>query len=140
MTPSAIRKGERRHDRERRLVLLLVSIIIAFFITNIPSAILSITYSDKQRNHLGFQIFRAIANNLEFLNFGLTFVLYFLFSKDIRGVFVTILKRAVKSVGKTLSGGGHSSSGKISANLWDTDHVVRIIQWLKCWLFNNSIM
>ncbi|XP_018008573.1 uncharacterized protein LOC108666248 isoform X2 [Hyalella azteca] len=117
MSSSAIRKGERRHDRERRLVLLLVSIIVTFFVTNIPAAILSlITYKDSYRQNLGFQIFRAVANNLEFLNYGLSFLLYFLFSKDIRGVFVTLLKTAIKSIGKTLSK-GRSSSGRTSANL-----------------------
>ncbi|KAA0197405.1 hypothetical protein HAZT_HAZT011138 [Hyalella azteca] len=117
MSSSAIRKGERRHDRERRLVLLLVSIIVTFFVTNIPAAILSlITYKDSYRQNLGFQIFRAVANNLEFLNYGLSFLLYFLFSKDIRGVFVTLLKTAIKSIGKTLYK-GRSSSGRTSANL-----------------------
>lgn len=111
MSSSALRKVERRHDRERRLVLLLVAIIVAFFVTNIPSAILSVTYSDRNKNRLGFQVFRAVANNLEFLNFGLSFVLYFLFSRDIRGAFVSILKRAARPVTKTLSG-GHSSSSK----------------------------
>ncbi|XP_076056261.1 uncharacterized protein LOC143034203 [Oratosquilla oratoria] len=106
--------SERRHDMERRLVLLLVSIIVAFFITNIPSAILSLTFSDDKRQDFHYQVFRAIANNLEFLNFGLNFVLYFLFSKDIRNVFVTLVRRAADNLNEKLEG---SSSKYVTANL-----------------------
>lgn len=98
--------SERRHDMERRLVLLLVSIIVAFFITNIPAAILSLTFSDDKRKDLNFQIFRAIANNLEFLNFGLNFILYFLFSKDIRNAFTALIRRTVERLREGLEGSG----------------------------------
>ena len=103
--------SERRHDMERRLVLLLVSIIVAFFITNIPAAILSLTFSDDKRKDLNFQIFRAIANNLEFLNFGLNFILYFLFSKDIRNAFTALLRRTMDRLKEGLEG----SSNKYGA-------------------------
>ncbi|KAK8399505.1 hypothetical protein O3P69_003530 [Scylla paramamosain] len=103
--------SERRHDMERRLVLLLVSIIVAFFITNIPAAILSLTFSDDKRKDLNFQIFRAIANNLEFLNFGLNFILYFLFSKDIRNAFTALLRRTMDRLREGLEG----SSNKYGA-------------------------
>ncbi|XP_037799648.1 probable G-protein coupled receptor AH9.1 [Penaeus monodon] len=106
--------SERRHDMERRLVLLLVSIIVAFFVTNIPAAVLSLTFSDDKRNNLDFQIFRAIANNLEFLNFGLNFILYFLFSKDIRNAFTTLIKRAIDRVKEGIEG---SSSKYAATNL-----------------------
>ncbi|CAL4139087.1 unnamed protein product, partial [Meganyctiphanes norvegica] len=101
--------SERRHDMERRLVMLLVSIIVAFFITNIPTAVLSLTYREKKTESLSFQIFRAVANNLEFLNFGLNFVLYFLFSQDIRNAFMSILRRAVTQVKEGIEGSGSRS-------------------------------
>lgn len=114
--PPHVSRGmsERRHDMERRLVLLLVSIIVAFFVTNIPAAVLSLTFSDDKRNNLNFQIFRAIANNLEFLNFGLNFILYFLFSKDIRNAFTTLIKRAIDRVKEGIEG---SSSKYAATNL-----------------------
>ncbi|XP_063600000.1 probable G-protein coupled receptor AH9.1 [Penaeus indicus] len=114
--PHHVSRGmsERRHDMERRLVLLLVSIIVAFFVTNIPAAVLSLTFSDDKRNNLDFQIFRAIANNLEFLNFGLNFILYFLFSKDIRNAFTTLIKRAIDRVKEGIEG---SSSKYAATNL-----------------------
>ncbi|KAG7156989.1 G-protein coupled receptor [Homarus americanus] len=106
--------SERRHDMERRLVLLLVSIIVAFFVTNIPAAILSLTFSDDKRNDLNFQIFRAIANNLEFLNFGINFILYFLFSKDIRNAFMSLLRRTIDRLKEGIEG---SSSKYAATNL-----------------------
>ncbi|XP_071515492.1 uncharacterized protein [Panulirus ornatus] len=111
--PVSVPRGmsERRHDMERRLVLLLVSIIVAFFVTNIPAAILSLTFRDDKRNDLNFQIFRAIANNLEFLNFGLNFILYFLFSKDIRNAFMSLLRRTIDRLKEGIEG----SSNKYAA-------------------------
>ncbi|KAG0712100.1 putative G-protein coupled receptor AH9.1 [Chionoecetes opilio] len=103
--------SERRHDMERRLVLLLISIIVAFFITNIPAAILSLTFSDGKRKDLNYQIFRAVANNLEFLNFGLNFILYFLFSKDIRNAFTALMRRTIDRFREGLEG----SSNKYGA-------------------------
>ncbi|XP_068230615.1 probable G-protein coupled receptor AH9.1 [Palaemon carinicauda] len=113
-TPQPRGMSERRHDMERRLVLLLVSIIVAFFITNIPAAILSLTFRDDKRSSLNYQIFRAIANNLEFLNFGLNFILYFLFSKDIRNAFTSLLKKTFDTVKEKLEG---SSSKYAATNL-----------------------
>ncbi|XP_064098581.1 probable G-protein coupled receptor AH9.1 [Macrobrachium nipponense] len=106
--------SERRHDMERRLVLLLVSIIVAFFVTNIPAAVLSLTFRDEKRSSLNYQIFRAVANNLEFLNFGLNFILYFLFSKDIRNAFTSLLRRTLDRVKERLEG---SSSKYAATNL-----------------------
>ncbi|XP_069195649.1 alpha-2B adrenergic receptor-like [Procambarus clarkii] len=106
--------SERRHDMERRLVLLLVSIIVAFFITNIPAAILSLTFSDDKRHDVNFQLFRAIANNLEFLNFGLNFILYFLFSKDIRSAFMSLLRHAIDRLKEGIEG---SSTKYAATNL-----------------------
>ena len=74
-----------RHlEHERKLVTLLTSIIILFFITNIPSAILSIIYSQRLELDYGFQIFRAVANLLEMSNFALNFVMYCFFSREFR--------------------------------------------------------
>ena len=79
-------------------MILLVAIIVALFITNVPAAILSLTFSDQKRSNLTYQIFRAVANNLEFLSFGLNFVLYFLFSKDIRKTFMSVVKSMFRNL------------------------------------------
>ena len=89
---------------ERMLVLVLISIVVLFVCCTTPAAVLSVLYSVKLDDHLGFQvgrtqslhtcnrkvgffgiqqlftippqIFRAIANNLELLNFALNFYIY----------------------------------------------------------------
>ena len=71
------------------LVLVLISIVILFVCCTTPAAILSILISPSLDKHLGFQTFRAIANNLELLNFALNFYIYCLCSAEIRRAFVT---------------------------------------------------
>ena len=94
---------------ERMLVLVLISIVVLFVCCTTPAAVLSVLYSVKLDDHLGFQVarvwtfellqsfhtasqychiivklntcqgvceifsqvFRAVANNLELLNFAL---------------------------------------------------------------------
>ena len=78
---------------ERMLVLVLISIVILFVCCTTPAAILSIIFSVSLNKHLGFQIFRAIANNLELLNFALNFYIYCLCSAEIRRAFVCLFKQ-----------------------------------------------
>lgn len=66
------------------MVTLLTSIIILFFATNIPSAVLSIIYSEAYDHDYRFQMFRACANLLEMSNFALNFIIYCFFSKEFR--------------------------------------------------------
>ena len=75
------------------LVLVLISIILLFVCCTTPAAILSILFSVSLSNHLGFQIFRAVANNLELLNFALNFYIYCLCSAEIRRAFVSMFLR-----------------------------------------------
>ena len=75
------------------LVLVLISIVVLFVCCTTPAAILSIIFSVSLNNHLGFQIFRAIANNLELLNFALNFYIYCLCSAEIRRAFVCLFKQ-----------------------------------------------
>ena len=78
---------------ERMLVLVLISIVVLFVCCTTPAAILSIFFSVSLINHLGFQIFRAIANNLELLNFALNFYIYCLCSAEIRRAFVCLFRQ-----------------------------------------------
>lgn len=86
--PTAAAQGSVRADRhleqERKLLTLLLSIIVLFFVTNIPSAVLSIIYSQELEPYYSFQVFRAVANLLEMSNFALNFCMYFLCSKEFR--------------------------------------------------------
>ena len=72
------------------LVLVLIAIVILFVICATPAAILSILYSVKLDDHIEFQIFRAVANNLELLNFALNFYISCMCSTEIRRAFVTV--------------------------------------------------
>ena len=76
------------------LVLVLISIIVLFVCCTTPAAILSILFSVKLEQHPAFQIFRAVANNLELLNFASNFYIYCLCSAEIRRAFVTLFKTA----------------------------------------------
>merc|ERR1719206_908145 len=74
------------------LVLVLISIVL-FVCCTTPAAVLSIMYSVQLKDDLGFQIFRALANNLELLNFALNFYIYCLCSAEIRRAFVSLFKQ-----------------------------------------------
>ena len=93
---SGRQKASRRKPRslqnaeERMLVVVLISIVVLFVCCTTPAAVLSILYSVKFDQHLGFQVFRAVANNLELLNFALNFYIYCLCSAEIRRAFVSV--------------------------------------------------
>ena len=89
---SSVRRKSLQSPEERVLVLVLISIVVLFVCCCTPAAILSILFSEKLKHHLGFQIFRACANNLELLNFALNFYIYCLCSAEIRRAFVSIFK------------------------------------------------
>ena len=98
-TPSKRRQSRPRmrqkvlqNSEERMLVVVLISIILLFVVCTTPAAVLSVLYTVKKDQHLGFQIFRAIANNLELLNFALNFYIYCLCSAEIRRAFVLLFK------------------------------------------------
>lgn len=83
-----VRKIPLRAKEDRMMALLLVSLVLLFLVCTTPAAILSVSYSDKLTHDFGFQLFRAVANNLELLNFTLNFYIYCLCSSEIRTAFV----------------------------------------------------
>ena len=91
------RSSDRNIEQERKLLTLLLSIIVLFFITNIPSAVLSIIYDQELESYHSFQVFRAVANLLEMSNFALNFCMYFLCSKEFR----KMLYKAIPKCGFT---------------------------------------
>ena len=98
---------------ERMLVLVLISIVVLFVCCTTPAAVLSILYTARLNRHLGFQIFRAVANNLELVNFALNFYIYCLCSAEIRRAFVQVgrgLWRAVSCYARRRPSGRETTS------------------------------
>ena len=90
---ASTRRRSLQSPEERMLVLVLISIVVLFVCCTTPAAILSILYSVKYKDDLGFQVFRALANNLELLNFALNFYIYCLCSAEIRRAFVSLFQQ-----------------------------------------------
>ena len=93
------------------LVLVLISIVILFMFCTTPAAILSILFSAKLDDNFGCQIFRAIANNLELLNFALNFYIYCLCSGEIRRAFVVLFKSCYQCCYRDQGGEGGRFQG-----------------------------
>ncbi|XP_055532130.1 probable G-protein coupled receptor B0563.6 [Wyeomyia smithii] len=74
----------RKYAEERRLMMLLGSTSLLFLICVSPMAILHVTLSPEHLSSYSFQLFRALANLLELINYSLTFYIYCLFSEDFR--------------------------------------------------------
>ena len=89
---SLVKRSAQRLKEERMLVLVLISLIILFVFCTTPATILSISYSVKLNYNLNFQVFRAVSNILELLNFTLNFYIYCLCSSEIRSAFVDVFK------------------------------------------------
>uniref|UniRef100_A0A0N5A7R9 G_PROTEIN_RECEP_F1_2 domain-containing protein n=1 Tax=Syphacia muris TaxID=451379 RepID=A0A0N5A7R9_9BILA len=86
-TQSILFHPENTLQEERRLFVLLFSIIIIFCVCTIPAAPLTIFVSDKHSGNLSFQIFRAIVNVIELTKFALNFYFYCLINPGIRSIF-----------------------------------------------------
>lgn len=92
MDPSLRRSlKNKRYQEEKRIIRLLRAIVILFFVTMTPSAILSLLYSENQEYTYSFQIFRAVANNLELSNFALNFYVYCLCSREFRSALFKVM-------------------------------------------------
>ncbi|XP_046391573.1 probable G-protein coupled receptor B0563.6 [Ischnura elegans] len=88
MTLKPSGEDSRKFAEERRLVLLLGSTSILFFVCVSPMAILNVTLSEVNLNNYSYQVFRAIANVLEVANYSITFYIYCLFSEDFRNTLI----------------------------------------------------
>ena len=87
---SLVKRSAQRLKEERMLVLVLISLIILFVFCTTPATFLSISYSVKLNYNLNFQVFRAVSNILELLNFTLNFYIYCLCSSEIRSAFMEV--------------------------------------------------
>ena len=95
---TSTRRRSLQSPEERMLVIVLISIVVLFVCCTTPAAILSIIFTAKLQSNSGFQIFRAVANNLELLNFALNFYIYCLCSAEIRRAFVSLFMNIVNLV------------------------------------------
>ncbi|XP_044587098.1 probable G-protein coupled receptor B0563.6 [Cotesia glomerata] len=82
----------RTFSEERRLILLLSSTSILFLVCVSPMVILNVTLSDSNLTLYPYQVFRALANLLEIINYSITFYIYCLFSEDFRNTLIQTLK------------------------------------------------
>ncbi|XP_047495745.1 probable G-protein coupled receptor B0563.6 isoform X1 [Penaeus chinensis] len=78
----AAAEGRRKDDKN--LINLLRAVIISFFVTLVPAGVFNSMYSETLSTELEYEIFRAVANDLEILNHALNFYLYIVCSKPIR--------------------------------------------------------
>ncbi|GFR26079.1 probable G-protein coupled receptor AH9.1 [Trichonephila clavata] len=83
--------SHKKYREEQRLIILLAGIVILFFISMTPAAILTILNSDDKEFHFGFQLFRAFANTLELSNYAMNFYVYCMCSSEIRRTFVALV-------------------------------------------------
>ncbi|KOX78451.1 hypothetical protein WN51_07858 [Melipona quadrifasciata] len=82
----------RTFAEERRLVLLLGSTSILFLVCVSPMVILNVTLRESNLSHYPYQVFRALANLLEVINYSITFYIYCMFSEDFRNTLVRTLQ------------------------------------------------
>ncbi|XP_012057186.1 PREDICTED: probable G-protein coupled receptor B0563.6 [Atta cephalotes] len=82
----------RTFAEERRLMLLLGSTSILFLVCVSPMVILNVTLSESNLNNYAYQVFRALANLLEVINYSITFYIYCLFSEDFRNTLIRTLQ------------------------------------------------
>ncbi|CAK9802557.1 Probable G-protein coupled receptor B0563.6 [Anthophora plagiata] len=82
----------RTFAEERRLVLLLGSTSILFLVCVSPMVILNVTLRESNLSHYPYQLFRALANLLEVINYSITFYIYCLFSEDFRNTLIRTLQ------------------------------------------------
>jgi hypothetical protein len=108
---------EKSEHEEKRLFMLLVSIVTLFFFCTIPAAPLTILVKDAWSQHLPFQIIRSIINILEFTKFALNFYFYCLINPDIRRICAHIimcrkLTRPARVKGKAVNISQYTKSTK----------------------------
>ncbi|XP_012279156.1 probable G-protein coupled receptor B0563.6 [Orussus abietinus] len=77
-------EDSRTFAEERRLIMLLGSTSILFLVCVSPMVILNVTLSENNLSLYPYQVFRALANLLEVINYSITFYIYCLFSEDFR--------------------------------------------------------
>ncbi|CAN7993922.1 unnamed protein product [Ixodes hexagonus] len=104
----------KRLARERRLVVLLGAIVVLFCVCMTPAAVLTVLNSDDLELNYGFQVFRAVANDMEMANFAANFYVYCLFSSDIRSTLLRLFRCSKTSPNASV----FDLSSSVGANIW----------------------
>ena len=84
------------NKEERKMVPLLIAIAINFVILNTPTNILTILFfhdRSKFSCSIGYAVYRAVANLLEFVGLCLNLFIYCLCSKEIRKAYINLIFR-----------------------------------------------
>jgi hypothetical protein len=107
-------------------MLLLGVTTCLFFVCMTPVAVLSIMFSTEMYlSSFPFQLFRAVANILEIVNFSMTFYIYCLFSTEFRQAFLQLIgcdkqwsvaRVKQNGAGTTCAAGGPTSQGNAAKN------------------------
>ncbi|XP_037082177.1 probable G-protein coupled receptor B0563.6 [Pollicipes pollicipes] len=90
------REQRAQQTDEHRLMMLLGSTATLFFFCNLPMVILSVSFTQAMIRSYSFQVFRAVSNVLEIVNYSLTFYIYCLFTKEFRDTFFKTIGPAYK--------------------------------------------
>ncbi|KAB0794423.1 hypothetical protein PPYR_11262 [Photinus pyralis] len=85
----------KKYKDEQQLITLLQMISLLFLITITPASFLSIWYTFRDDNSLGFERFRTAANLLEMANFALNFFAYFLCSREFRKALANVFQKVI---------------------------------------------
>ncbi|KAK7075276.1 hypothetical protein SK128_013472 [Halocaridina rubra] len=93
-SPSTDKKTKENHH----LIRLLTAVMISFTLTIIPSGIFGALYNEELSSQFQYEMFRALANDLEILNHALNFYLYILYSKPIREAIKNIFQDQHKRI------------------------------------------
>ncbi|OXA47422.1 putative G-protein coupled receptor AH9.1 [Folsomia candida] len=92
MTGKTSRDESKKFAEESRIMLLLGSTSVLFFVCVTPMVILSLMFTKSLLKSFSFQVFRSVANLLELTNYSLTFYIYCLFSREFRTTFLSFFK------------------------------------------------
>ncbi|KAF2355222.1 G protein-coupled receptor rhodopsin-like [Trinorchestia longiramus] len=83
---------------DRNLIRMLCAVMISFSITMFPPGIANAVYTEFLSSKLEYEIFRAIANDLEILNHATNFYLYMLLSRPVRAAVKGYFTKAVDEI------------------------------------------
>nr|XP_053649920.1 probable G-protein coupled receptor B0563.6 isoform X1 [Cherax quadricarinatus]XP_053649928.1 probable G-protein coupled receptor B0563.6 isoform X1 [Cherax quadricarinatus]XP_053649937.1 probable G-protein coupled receptor B0563.6 isoform X1 [Cherax quadricarinatus] len=91
--PTLSSATEVTHSHDRNLIRLLFAVVVTFFITMVPAGVFNAMYSEYLTSDFEYEVFRALANDLEILNHALNFYMYILCSSQIRLTCRALIRR-----------------------------------------------
>lgn len=92
-----------QEKEDKNLIRMLYAIMITFFITMFPPGIANAIYTEFLSTNLQYEIFRAVANDLEILNHAMNFYLYMILSKPLRAAIKEYLLKTKQHLNESIS-------------------------------------